>query len=189
VRRWTLLIVPRLLLYSWAAAQETLPVLHGRWTATVGPSQVLRGQWYTRFSADSPNDATGSWTLLNQEGQRVMQGTWSARKSARDRSAFGRHKPWMGDPAPAHGGRSFLTSPARHFETCWNRLRSRRSQVPGEAARTRGIGGSRGLRRKPAEDSTEARSPAVFWGPKARVSMLPFNHLHRHEKAMSAPPT
>ena len=82
MRSWTLLLVPWLLLYSWAAAQEPLPVLHGTWTATVGPSQVLRGQWYTRLSPDSPNSATGSWTLTNQEEQRVMQGTWSARKSA-----------------------------------------------------------------------------------------------------------
>jgi hypothetical protein len=82
VRSWTLLIVLWLFLYSWAAAQEAAPVVRGTWTATVGPSQVLRGQWAAPLSRDTPNVATGSWTLLNEVGQQVMEGTWSARKSA-----------------------------------------------------------------------------------------------------------
>lgn len=80
LRGWTLLTV--LLLYSWATAQDASPVLRGTWTATVGPNEVLRGEWTAQLLRESPNAATGSWTLLNDAGLQIMQGTWSARKSA-----------------------------------------------------------------------------------------------------------
>src|SRR4029077_7460585 len=56
------------------------PVFHGTWTATAGPTQVLRGTWSGQTIPKSPDMAQGSWTLLNEAGEILLQGTWSAQK-------------------------------------------------------------------------------------------------------------
>lgn len=61
-------------------AQEPV-LLYGGWTATAGPTQVFRGAWTAQFSPDRPNVAQGSWTLLTQTGQFLLEGTWSAQKA------------------------------------------------------------------------------------------------------------
>src|SRR5260370_19896878 len=71
-----------ILLFSQCAlAQETGSVLYGTWTATAGPSQIFRGTWSAETSRRNPNEAQGSWTLVNDSGEVVLQGTWSARKT------------------------------------------------------------------------------------------------------------
>jgi hypothetical protein len=75
-----LLIV--LLFTQYALAQEAGRVLYGSWTATAGPSQILRGTWSAETSRRNPNEAQGSWTLVDDSGEVVLQGTWSARKTA-----------------------------------------------------------------------------------------------------------
>ncbi len=70
-----------LLLGSCALAQEAPPVVRGSWTATAGPNQILRGIWAGQASPHNPNVVSGSWTLLNNAGQIVLQGTWSAQKT------------------------------------------------------------------------------------------------------------
>jgi hypothetical protein len=74
-----LLIV--LLFTQCALAQEPGSVLYGSWTATAGPSQIFRGTWSAETSRRIPNEAQGSWTLVNDSGEVVLQGTWSARKT------------------------------------------------------------------------------------------------------------
>ena len=69
-----------LLLASCAVAQQTRSTLQGSWIATAGPSRFLRGHWVARVP-DDKNAATGSWTLVNERNQVVLEGTWSARKS------------------------------------------------------------------------------------------------------------
>ena len=64
-----------------ALAQEAGSVLYGSWTATAGPSQIFRGTWSAETSRRNPNEAQGSWTLVNDSGEVVLQGTWSARKT------------------------------------------------------------------------------------------------------------
>jgi len=56
-------------------------VLFGTWTATAGP-QIFRGSWSAETSPRNPNEALGSWTLVNDFGEIVLQGTWLARNTA-----------------------------------------------------------------------------------------------------------
>jgi hypothetical protein len=62
-------------------AQQVSPVLLGSWTATAGPGQIFRGTWSAQVSLHSPNRAIGSWTLLNEAGDVLLEGTWSAQKT------------------------------------------------------------------------------------------------------------
>ena len=68
-----------LLLASCAVAQESAPELRGTWMATAG-SETFRGSWGAETSSHNPDAARGYWTLLNNSGERILQGTWSARK-------------------------------------------------------------------------------------------------------------
>ena len=97
VRNWCLIVA--LLLSSSALAQQAPTVFRGSWTATAGPSQVLRGTWAGQASAQNRNSAQGSWTLLGEAGQIVLEGTWSAQKTSHG---------WQGSwTARVQRGRSF----------------------------------------------------------------------------------
>jgi hypothetical protein len=72
-----------ILLAFCAVAQQAPPVLRGSWLATAGPKRVLRGKWSAQVLPGAKNAAHGSWTLLNDSNQIVLEGAWSARKSAR----------------------------------------------------------------------------------------------------------
>jgi hypothetical protein len=78
-KQWVLAVT--LLLASCAVAQQTQSTLHGSWIATTGPSRFLRGRWFARVLPDDKNAASGSWALVNESNQVVLEGTWSARKS------------------------------------------------------------------------------------------------------------
>src|ERR1700692_3060914 len=69
------------LLGSCALAQQPLPVLGGSWTASLGSGQIFRGTWSAQTSRQNRNAARGPWTLLNEAGEIVMEGTWSAQKA------------------------------------------------------------------------------------------------------------
>jgi hypothetical protein len=64
-----------------ALAQQASPVLLGSWTATAGPNQIFRGTWSAQVSLHSPNRVIGSWALLNEAGDMLLEGTWSAQKT------------------------------------------------------------------------------------------------------------
>src|SRR5712691_11630524 len=68
-----------LLFTQCALAQEAGGVLYGTWTATAGPSQIFRGTWSAETSRRSPNQSQGSWTLVNDTGEVMLEGTWKAR--------------------------------------------------------------------------------------------------------------
>ena len=76
---WILILA--LLAGSRALSQERSSVFTGSWTATAGPTQILRGTWSAETSPKTPNAARGSWTLLNDAGEIQLRGTWSAQKS------------------------------------------------------------------------------------------------------------
>lgn len=76
---WSLVVT--LSLSSCALAQEASPVIRGGWAATVGLTRVLRGTWTGQASPDKPHMAQGSWGLLNETGQVIQEGTWSAQKA------------------------------------------------------------------------------------------------------------
>jgi hypothetical protein len=61
--------------------QATGGVLYGNWTASAGPSQIFRGTWSAEISQHIPNEANGSWTLVTDSGDVMLEGTWSARKT------------------------------------------------------------------------------------------------------------
>jgi hypothetical protein len=74
-----------LLTVSSAAAQDSAKTAdehswRGAWAASAG-SRTLHGRWWAQLLAQSPNAGSGSWTLLSDSNQIVLEGTWSARKS------------------------------------------------------------------------------------------------------------
>lgn len=52
----------------------------GAWAASNGP-RTFHGRWWAQLPGRSRNAASGSWTLLSDANQIVLEGTWSARKS------------------------------------------------------------------------------------------------------------
>jgi len=66
---------------AFAQAQAAPVALRGSWTATAGLSRTFWGTWTAQLSPDKPNAAEGSWTLLNQDGQTLLEGTWAANKT------------------------------------------------------------------------------------------------------------
>jgi len=54
----------------------------GVWIASAGP-QSFRGRWWAALVPGTHNAASGSWTLLSDTNQILLEGTWSARKSSR----------------------------------------------------------------------------------------------------------
>jgi hypothetical protein len=55
--------------------------LRGTWIASAGPNQMFRGRWWASLVPGKHNAAQGSWTLLSNSNQILLEGTWSARKS------------------------------------------------------------------------------------------------------------
>jgi hypothetical protein len=78
-KKWRLAAV---VLVSYAVAQQAPAVLQGSWIATTGPNRYLRGRWFAQVLPATKNAAIGSWTLFNERNQTVLEGTWSARKTA-----------------------------------------------------------------------------------------------------------
>ena len=132
-----------LILSSCALAQEPSPVLVGSWTATAGPNQIFRGTWSAQTSLHNPNAALGSWTLLNESGEVVLEGTWSAQKTGRRWQGTWTARPMKGQSlsrasrtpdAPNFTARI----PRRDAEKCGN---EGNYPVRGEVATTKAIGG------------------------------------------------
>jgi len=83
--RWAWMLA--VLLGSCASAQGTSTTpdeqaWRGAWVATVGPHS-FRGRWWGQLLPNTHNAASGSWTLLSDRNQILLEGTWSARKSPR----------------------------------------------------------------------------------------------------------
>jgi hypothetical protein len=76
---WSLIV--GLILCSCTLAQQVSPVLLGSWTATVSPNQICRGTWSAQTSLHNSNRAIGSWTLVNEAGDVLLDGTWTAQKT------------------------------------------------------------------------------------------------------------
>jgi len=81
-----------------SARAQTSDELSGMWTATEGNGPPMRGMWLAQIAESSPNAASGSWSLLSDGGEVVLEGTWSARKTSQN---------WEGSwRARARNGRS-----------------------------------------------------------------------------------
>jgi hypothetical protein len=82
--RWVLFLTLSLPLFprpEAAAGQGASQDLTGSWMASTGEERYFRGTWSAEISAQNRNAARGSWTLLGDGGDVVMEGTWSARKA------------------------------------------------------------------------------------------------------------
>jgi len=81
------------------AVDSTLPappVFEGTWIATAGP-QVFHGRWSAQAIPGRRDEMQGSWAMLNDAGETIGQGTWSAQRSKR-----GFQGTWFA--RPANGG-------------------------------------------------------------------------------------
>jgi len=63
--------------------QPELPAWRGTWAATAVAAHSFRGHWSAQLLPGTHNAAHGSWTLVNDANQIVLEGTWSAQKSPR----------------------------------------------------------------------------------------------------------
>jgi len=55
-------------------------IWRGSWVATAGPTRSLRGRWSAQLVPQTLNAAQGSWTLLGDSNQTLLEGTWSAHR-------------------------------------------------------------------------------------------------------------
>jgi hypothetical protein len=94
-----------LLLTLTAVGSQSPPTLRGTWSAAIDSKRMLRGTWSAEVLPASSNAAKGSWTLLNEVNQIVLEGTWSATKSERSWNGA-----WSARIVPA--GRSPAQSPS-----------------------------------------------------------------------------
>jgi hypothetical protein len=106
------IMVLALLLGSCALAQEASPVFHGSFTATAGPIQAFRGAWSGQALPHRPNEVRGSWALISETDQVVLEGTWSAQKirsgwqgawTARTKNGQSLSGTWKADLAESSG--------------------------------------------------------------------------------------
>jgi len=65
-----------------AAPDAAPPIFQGTWIATAG-AQVFHGDWSAQAIPGNPDDAQGSWSMVNDAGDAVAKGTWSAQRSRR----------------------------------------------------------------------------------------------------------
>ena len=75
-------LVIALLVCAGALGAQPVPLIHGTWTATLGPREVLHGTWTGRALSGRPNIGEGSWTLVHAGGV-ILAGTWRAEKTPR----------------------------------------------------------------------------------------------------------
>jgi hypothetical protein len=89
------------LVSSCAWAKKSPEVLRGRWTATDGPGQILRGTWSAVVTSRKPDAAQGYWNMLSADGQILGAGRWSAKKTGHGwqgiwKARDGAHRPISG---------------------------------------------------------------------------------------------
>src|SRR5262249_28483166 len=83
--RMILLPVLGAVLFSSAAATkaEPPPVFEGTWIVTLGTQMVFHGRWAAQALPDDRDTVQGSFSMLNDAGEVVGGGTWSARRAKR----------------------------------------------------------------------------------------------------------
>jgi hypothetical protein len=126
-RRAALALMLALGLPAAAQAEEAAPkpVLQGGWAAVAG-KRPFQGSWSAEITTATPDAAQGSWTLVDDKSNVVMQGTWSANKGKGWRGAWSaRIAPsgnvvsgtWEADPAGLKGCKTFVDMLQRGSQT------------------------------------------------------------------------
>jgi hypothetical protein len=113
------LLVALLATYALAlehTKQPELPAWRGTWAATATQTHSFRGHWSAKLLPDTHNAVQGSWTLLNDANQIVLEGTWSAEKSPR-----GWRGTWSAEKSPRGWRGTWSARPAagRRFSGTW----------------------------------------------------------------------
>jgi hypothetical protein len=82
VMRTKKFVLTATLLFACCAVGQHAPSnLQGSWIATAaGGSLSIGGRWSARVLPADKNAANGSWELVNERNQVVLEGSWSARK-------------------------------------------------------------------------------------------------------------
>jgi hypothetical protein len=111
---WSLIF--GLILCSCVLAQEaSSPVPGGSWTATVGKDRIFRGTWSGQSSSQNPNAARGSWILLNDASEILLEGTWSAQKTGQRWQGTWTARPVIGQPLSGTWGADSANQNAKSF--------------------------------------------------------------------------
>ena len=82
--RFYLFVLAILVLLASVQGQTPSAEFSGMWTATEGNGPAVRGMWLAQISKGGPNAASGSWSLVSEGGQVVLEGTWSARNTSQN---------------------------------------------------------------------------------------------------------
>ena len=128
------MLVVTLALCFPAGGQQAPTTLQGGFNASAGPV-VYRGKWSAAFSPRAPNTAAGSWILLNERNDIVLQGTWSAHKSGAGWTGTWRARVERGR---AYAGTWTASEPGPGSKTFVDMLRA---AIKGAAAGTWATGG------------------------------------------------
>jgi hypothetical protein len=117
IGRRAALAVLLLLASARARAEEPAPkaMLSGGWAAVAG-KRPFQGAWQAELTVETPDAASGTWTMVDDKGNPVMQGTWSANKGKGWQGAWSaRIAPagnvvsgtWRADPSTVKGCKTF----------------------------------------------------------------------------------
>lgn len=129
-----------LCLPAWS--QQASPTLQGAFTASAGPA-TYRGKWNADVSSSTPNAVSGSWILVNERNDVVLQGTWSARKSAAGWKGTWRARVYRGR---AYAGTWTATEPGPGSKTFADILRAATKGTVAGTWSSAGFGGDWRLR-------------------------------------------
>lgn len=142
MRRKILILPAVLALCAVMLGQHDSPIVQGAFTVSVGPA-MYRGKWTARISSRMPNAAAGSWILLNERNDVVLQGTWSARKSGTAWSGTWNARALHGG---AYSGTWTSSEPGPASKTFADMLQSAVKSGAAGTWRSRGYGGDWRLR-------------------------------------------
>ena len=139
MKKWTLAVT--LLLASCAVAQQTPSALNGSWIATAGQKRFLRGRWSAQVLPAARNAASGSWALFGESNQVVLEGTWSARKSASGWRGTWSARIMKGRTVSGTWNAAMADFNGKTLEDISNGPLRNRLAAPGKVVALRGIGG------------------------------------------------
>jgi hypothetical protein len=81
LKSWAGIVLLTASVFAQQPANEDEHSWRGAWLATAG-ARTFHGRWTGQLLPKTHNAASGSWTLLSDSNQILLEGTWSMRKSS-----------------------------------------------------------------------------------------------------------
>ena len=81
LKSWAGIVLLASGMFAQQPASEDEHSWRGAWVATAG-ARTFHGRWTGQLLPKTRNAASGSWTLLSDSNQILLEGTWSMRKSS-----------------------------------------------------------------------------------------------------------